>query len=57
VVGDLGPKLYEGDRQDPEGVLIQLRPELMNPNSNYYLTTHRFPNSFDKAEQPDGSLT
>src|ERR1700730_12441365 len=34
--GDLGPKLQEGDRQAPEG-FYTITPELMNPNSNYYL--------------------
>src|SRR5262245_11739716 len=33
--GDLGPKLYEGDRQTPEG-FYRVTPELMNPHSNYY---------------------
>ena len=32
--GDLGPKLYEGDRQAPEG-FYTVTPELMNPNSNF----------------------
>jgi hypothetical protein len=34
--GDLGPKLHEGDRQAPEG-FYTITPELMNPNSNFYL--------------------
>src|SRR5215831_15622633 len=34
--GDLGPKLQEGDRQAPEG-FYTITPELMNPNSNFYL--------------------
>ena len=34
--GDLGPKLYEGDRQAPEG-FYTVTPELMNPNSSYHL--------------------
>jgi murein L,D-transpeptidase YafK len=54
--GDLGPKLYEGDRQSPEG-FYTITPELMNPNSNYYLAINTgFPNSFDKANNRDGSL-
>jgi murein L,D-transpeptidase YafK len=54
--GDLGPKLYEGDRQAPEG-FYTVTPELMNPNSNYYLAINTgFPNSFDKANGRDGSL-
>src|SRR5215212_4682153 len=54
--GDLGPKLQEGDRQTPEG-FYQVKPELMNPHSNYYLSINiGFPNSFDKANRRDGSL-
>src|SRR4029077_10017355 len=54
--GDLGPKLQEGDRQAPEG-FYTVTPELMNPNSNYYLAINTgYPNSFDKANNRDGSL-
>ena len=54
--GDLGPKLHEGDRQAPEG-FYAITPELMNPNSNYYLSINvGYPNSFDKANKRDGSL-
>ncbi len=54
--GDLGPKLWEGDRQTPEG-FYTITPELMNPNSNYYLSINvGFPNSFDKANKRDGSF-
>jgi murein L,D-transpeptidase YafK len=54
--GDLGPKLWEGDRQTPEG-FYRVTPELMNPHSNYYLAINiGFPNSFDKANNRDGSL-
>jgi len=54
--GDLGPKLHEGDRQAPEG-FYTVTPELMNPNSNYYLAMNMgFPNSFDKANNRNGSL-
>ena len=54
--GDLGPKLQEGDRQAPEG-FYAITPELMNPNSNYYLSINvGYPNSFDKANKRDGSL-
>jgi len=54
--GDLGPKLQEGDRQAPEG-FYTITPELMNPNSNYYLSINvGYPNSFDKANKRDGSL-
>jgi murein L,D-transpeptidase YafK len=54
--GDLGPKLREGDRQTPEG-FYRVTPELMNPHSNYHLSINiGFPNSFDKANNRDGSL-
>jgi len=54
--GDLGPKLHQGDRQAPEG-FYTVTPELMNPNSNYYLAINTgFPNSFDKANNRNGSL-
>jgi murein L,D-transpeptidase YafK len=54
--GDLGPKLHEGDRQAPEG-FYNITPELMNPNSNYYLAINTgFPNSFDKANDRDGTF-
>jgi murein L,D-transpeptidase YafK len=54
--GDLGPKLWEGDRQTPEG-FYTITPELMNPNSDYYLAINvGYPNSFDKANNRNGSL-
>src|SRR5262249_11152890 len=54
--GDLGPKMHEGDRQAPEG-FYTITPELMNPNSNFYLAINTgFPKSFDKANNRDGSL-
>ena len=54
--GDLGPKLHEGDRQAPEG-FYTVTPELMNPNSSFYLAINTgYPNSFDKANNRDGSL-
>jgi murein L,D-transpeptidase YafK len=54
--GDLGPKLQEGDRQTPEG-FYTITPELMNPNSNLYLAINTgFPNSFDKANNRDGTF-
>jgi hypothetical protein len=56
VVGDLGPKLHEGDRQTPES-FCTITPDLMNPNSNYDLAINTgFPNSFDKANNHDGTL-
>jgi murein L,D-transpeptidase YafK len=54
--GDLGPKLHEGDRQAPEG-FYTITPQLMNPNSNFYLAINTgFPNSFDKANDRDGTF-
>ena len=54
--GILGPKFWEGDRQTPEG-FSRVTPEQMNPNSNYHLAINTgFPNSFDKANNRDGSL-
>lgn len=54
--GDLGPKLWEGDRQAPEG-FYTVTPELMNPNSSFYLSINLgYPNKFDKANKRDGSF-
>jgi murein L,D-transpeptidase YafK len=54
--GDLGPKLWEGDRQTPEG-FYRVTPELMNPHSSFYLSMNiGYPNAFDKANKRDGSL-
>jgi murein L,D-transpeptidase YafK len=54
--GDLGPKVHEGDRQAPEG-FYTITPELMNPNSNYYLAINTgFPNTFDKANDRYGAF-
>jgi murein L,D-transpeptidase YafK len=40
--GDLGPKMYEGDRQTPEG-FYTITPKLMNPNSNFRRGTCHLP--------------
>jgi len=54
--GDLGPKFYEGDRQAPEG-FYTVTPRLMNPHSSFYLSINTgYPNSFDKANDRNGSL-
>jgi murein L,D-transpeptidase YafK len=54
--GDLGPKVHEGDRQAPEG-FYSITPDLMNPNSNYYLAINTgFPNTYDKANGRTGAL-
>jgi murein L,D-transpeptidase YafK len=48
--------LHEGDRQAPEG-FYTITPELMNPNSNFYLAINTgFPNTFDKANDRDGTF-
>lgn len=52
--GKLGPKYIEGDRQAPEGFYI-VRPEQMNPNSNYYLSFNMgYPNAYDRANGRTG---
>jgi murein L,D-transpeptidase YafK len=54
--GELGPKLHEGDHQAPEG-FYSITPQLMNPNSNYYLAINiGFPNAFDAANDREGSF-
>jgi murein L,D-transpeptidase YafK len=54
--GDLGPKVYEGDRQAPEG-FYTITPSLMNPNSNYYLAINTgFPNAYDRANDRHGAF-
>ena len=54
--GDLGPKFQEGDRQTPEG-FYTVTPQLMNPHSSFYLAINTgFPNSFDKANNRDGTF-
>ena len=48
--------MHEGDRQTPEG-FYAITPNLMNPNSNYYLAINTgFPNAFDKANARDGTF-
>jgi len=54
--GDLGPKLQQGDRQAPEG-FYTITPDLMNPNSNYYLAINTgFPNTYDQANGRTGQF-
>ena len=44
--GVVGPKLYEGDRQVPEGIYDI---EYLNPNSRYHLSMKlNYPNAFDR---------
>ncbi len=54
--GELGPKVREGDRQAPEG-FYTITPDLMNPNSNYYLAINTgFPNAYDRANNRSGAF-
>ena len=54
--GQLGPKIKQGDRQAPEG-FYTITPDLMNPNSNYYLAINTgFPNAYDRANGRTGAL-
>jgi len=53
--GELGPKIYEGDRQTPEG-FYTITPGLMNPNSEFHLAINLgFPNSYDRSLGRNGS--
>jgi murein L,D-transpeptidase YafK len=52
--GQLGPKKREGDRQAPEG-FYTVTPDLMNPNSAYYLSFNLgYPNQFDREHGRTG---
>lgn len=52
--GQLGPKKREGDRQAPEG-FYTVTPDLMNPNSAYYLSFNLgYPNRFDREHGRTG---
>ena len=52
--GQLGPKHREGDRQAPEG-FYTVTPDLMNPNSAYYLSFNLgYPNRFDREHGRTG---
>jgi murein L,D-transpeptidase YafK len=54
--GELGPKTKQGDRQAPEG-FYTITPELMNPNSHYYLAINTgFPNAYDRANGRSGEF-
>jgi len=56
LVGELGPKIKEGDRQAPEG-FYTITPGQMNPNSNYYLSFNiGFPNAYDRANERTGAF-
>jgi murein L,D-transpeptidase YafK len=54
--GELGPKVYQGDRQAPEG-FYRVTPAQMNPNSDYHLAFNiGFPNTFDQSLGRTGSF-
>ncbi|MCX7631964.1 MAG: hypothetical protein N2Z22_01380 [Turneriella sp.] len=45
--GKIGPRLYYGDLQIPEGIY---RIDLLTPSKEYYLALHlNYPNEFDRA--------
>ena len=53
--GLTGPKLFEGDRQSPEG-FYSLTADRMNPNSHFHLALDiGFPNEYDRANGRTGS--
>jgi murein L,D-transpeptidase YafK len=54
--GELGPKFQVGDHQAPEG-FYTITPDLMNPNSNYYLAINTgYPNTYDRANGRTGEF-
>jgi murein L,D-transpeptidase YafK len=54
--GKLGPKVFEGDRQAPEG-FYDVTPEQLNPLSHEYLAFNiGFPNAFDRSLGRTGSF-
>jgi len=54
--GHLGPKVFEGDHQAPEG-FYDIAPNQMNPWSNEYLAFNiGYPNSFDRSLGRTGSF-
>lgn len=53
--GKLGPKIYEGDLQTPEG-FYQVTPYRLNPNSKYFLSFNvGYPNEYDQSHGRTGS--
>jgi murein L,D-transpeptidase YafK len=54
--GQLGPKLFEGDGQVPEG-FYSVGPKAMKPDSRYHLAFNLgYPNAYDRAQGRTGSL-
>lgn len=53
--GNLGPKLKEGDRQEPEG-FYYVSPTRMNPHSRFHLSFNLgYPNKYDRIRERTGS--
>lgn len=53
--GNLGPKMYEGDLQSPEG-FYRVDRRALNPNSRFYKSFNLgFPNAFDRSHRRTGS--
>ncbi len=53
--GDLGPKLFEGDKQSPEGFYF-VNARRLNPWSDYHLAFNiGFPNAYDRYYKRSGS--
>lgn len=53
--GDLGPKIFEGDGQIPEGFYF-VPPQGMNPASQFHLSFNiGYPNAYDRAHGRTGS--
>lgn len=54
--GKMGPKIYEGDGQAPEG-FYQVTRKQLNPNSQYHRAFNLgYPNAFDQAHRRTGGL-
>lgn len=53
--GTLGPKIYEGDRQAPEG-FYRVNRQALNPHSRFYKSFNLgYPNTFDRSLGRTGS--
>ncbi|ADP70945.1 ErfK/YbiS/YcfS/YnhG family protein [Rhodomicrobium vannielii ATCC 17100] len=54
--GGLGPKMYEGDRQSPEGLYRVEWDDLIGPNPRWHRAMNiNYPNAFDKMNGRGGS--
>lgn len=53
--GELGPKIYEGDYQSPEG-FYRVDKRALNPHSRFYKSFNLgYPNAFDRSYRRTGS--